>query len=402
MSLPFPILERELPHTGKGFHPIIETDRESLYIRRAFRINEKWYDLRIWRLNEEKRPMRITEKTHFPTHTIIAAQHLAKEIFGNHFDDPTSTRMWYSDVGDHPSCLWENPLLPDDALGKSDNLCISAPNHPLIKQMEQLHHLFFHDTGTIVTTDPAAIITPREISLEEYPPKPKEEPPTSPVRKKRKKSGPLPKHIKEHLPLSLTKNTNGADPVVEPTSGGIDALPKRGKTPSKQPITAEEHLDNLHDAFRVASKTFQTKEGSLFKGISYLDLEKYAQDRNKKQKDELEKIYQAYLRVLRDPKATGDTNAEEMKKWLKHHYKAALKEYEKLEVTWRLNKEGREKFVDWCQYYAAKAIAGFILAEGQSIDALVAELQTTDTATPVKSEGSRLRRLVQKIPFLWK
>jgi hypothetical protein len=361
LTLPPSAYESHFPGSGRGLHPVIDTDGECLILRRV-KIGTEYYDIRIWRFDAKDALIRLSKDSSFLKEVMVDVQTLVMKLFEDNFEDITEKRVWYSDKDPRaPVCHVEQKSLPKSNPNKFQKLD-AVDNPEVVQTMASIHSLFFNAVRTVVSADPNPqnlVLRPNVVSKEE------EGAPasTSAIDPSIRISTGIPDHIKVNIPPALIDEETSTD-ATPPATG---APPVTGA-----PIpTAKEHVHTLQEALDAASEEYLGPD--FLDNVTYQQLESFA--RNKTADPTLKKAYEAYKAVLKDPEATGADN-DAMRRWLKHHYLAAHTRYQMLKSVWEKDKKPND-FDQWCQYYAAKAIAGFIYVESQSIDKLVDFLKGT-------------------------
>lgn len=389
--LPPELFDRHFPGSGNGQYPVIETDGECLIFRRAVKINGKNYDVKIWRfapgIDGRKELIHLYKDSGFLRETMVEVQRLANELFKDNFHPPTDARIWYDDTNPTaPLCQKETISLPESDEGKY-TVIGSEHDEKIIPTMQAIHHLFFHNITTVLTTEADSHLFPKVVPKDQIPPVDKAES-AAPVKKKakKKKTSDIPENIKIHLPPPFVAAAPSANPS-DTTSTGTQSVTEEG---AEHVATLQEELDATSAKYTGAN---------FLTGITHTQLAEYARlkpDNNPK----LKKAYEVYREVLVNPAVQG-ADQDAMREWLRQHYITAYKRFHnhlKPVFDADTNKQGKD-FDQWCKYYAARAVAGFLLVDGQPIKQLEEWLMAraillepaaaTETVTPkVKSKWS--------------
>lgn len=367
--LPPELFDRQFPGSGKGQYPVIETDGECLIFRRAVKLNGKDYDVKIWRFDAQKDLIRLNKDSGFLRETMVEVQKLANELFKDNFQNPTDARIWYDDTNPAaPVCQKETISLPDSDDSKYTNM---HPDHQqVIQTMQAIHHLFFHNITTVLTTEADTHIFPKEVPKDPIP-RVDEAESAAPVKTKakKKKTSDIPENIRIHLPPPFVAAAPSANPS-DTTSTGTQSVTPEG---ADHVATLQEELDAT--SARYAGADF-------LKGITHTELADYARLKTG-DNPKLQKAYDVYREVLVNPAASGADN-DAMRAWLREHYITAYKRFHNhLQHVFNAdtNKQGRD-FDQWCKYYAARAVAGFLLVDKQPIK----QLEELLMATPIPAE----------------
>lgn len=343
-------IRRHFPAAGEGGNFRIDTDSNCLIIRRVL-INGKPYDIRVWRYDADLKLIKVSEQSLFSRQTIYTVQNLARDIFQNYIgSNPEQTKLFYSDLNPKAPKCWQENLAAETEEEKFDALIEtredgSVKKHPIVPLLAEIHNQF-KDMGNSYSFGPdasAVLLSPMLVPEEkELLPFKKEEP------------APALKHEAETETLPIPPTQIG-QPVVTNTDAA---------TETQENDLSETFTDALDRASQTAPRT------NPFKEISYLDLSKYSTE--KRGDEKLGHAYQVYTNLLKSG-SEEDAELKAMKEWLHHHYLAMYKECEKLKDLWQAS-EQTKTFEEWCKYYAASTLLGFIRVEKQSIDRLRDEL----------------------------
>ncbi len=358
--LPPETFDRHFPGSGNGQYPVIETDGECLIFRRAVKINGKNYDVKIWRFDAQKDLIRLNKDSGFLRDTLVEVQKLANGLFKDNFQNPTDARIWYDDTNPaSPVCQKETISLPDSDDSKYTNM---HPDHQqVIDTMQAIHHLFFHNITTVLTTEADTHLFPKEVPKDPIPAVDESEATAPAKKRKKKKATEIPENIRIHLPPPFV----AAVPSSGTTSTGTQSVTSEG---ADHVATLQEELDAT--SAKYAGANFLT-------GITHTELADYARLKvgdNPK----LPRAYEVYREVLVNPGAAG-ADQDAMREWLRQHYITAYKRFHnhlKPVFDADTNKQGKD-FDQWCKYYAARAVAGFLLVDKQPIKQLEDLLMTT-------------------------
>lgn len=355
-SLPPALLKKHFPGAGSSTTYPIETDGESLIIKNVLFDNGKRYDVWIKRFDANRRPIFLNEQTKMLKHTIEEVALLAKEMFSKpYFDEPpvNATAILYGNIGPEEACYQNDLSLPD---GDEHKFC-SLSDEPIAGLAREIHNALFKiKSGVSLDPNESLLISPTRAKKQESPPVPSSEKPAEKPSTPEKKEE-LSPSIQKQLPTALKEAKPQPTPAV--------------KTSPPTSPTAKQHVEELNQTLQKAPSP------EFFKGLTHRSLSDYSLTRDKQQDEKLEPAYQTFLQVLEKPSEKGDEKAEQMKKWLRDLYLSAYQQHTKLKEVFEKDREGFSDFHNWCTYYAAKAIAGFVLTP-KPIEALVAELQKTE------------------------
>jgi hypothetical protein len=337
-SIPQSVVASHFPNAGKEATPKIDTDGECLIIRRVL-IKGKPYDIRIWREDENNAPIPVNEQSSFSEKTIRDVKAIAQQMFeqcSKFPQEPARFHFKYRQAPQKGVCWVQDLKYPQN------KPIIMRQNH-IAEGMLRIHHKFFNTQVTAWSSDPneKLILVPNKVQKETV---------YSPSAKDKKEM-----------------------PAPTPTQAA--------SPPPQSASSAKKRYEDLDipETMKKASQDFGNTGGTFLENVSLTDLRNYANSSNRSNSN-LKKVYEIYEQIVVDPNKTGN-EYQLMRDWLRHHQKAAYEQYLKLYTIYQKDSEGRT-FEDWCQYYAAKAVAGFIQVN-KSIDPLVQMLQTPEI-DPVK------------------
>jgi hypothetical protein len=421
--LPSTLLQQHIPISGRGVHPLIETDGMSLIIRNVKLDDGKHYDIRIWRYDDQGREIMIDGSTSFLKTTIVRAQELAKTIFSKkNFEKLTDAKVWFSDINPgQPSCLIESL--------KNRKYTELIPDHEdreIVGQAAELHQLFFHQIVTGWSSNPNEDLTirPKVIPEEEILPQMDEVDQKPSLDKRRRKKdkdySPLPDRLLDLLPKTLNKGESKATsflqdpkevtpqklpsaPPEEIDSKRNDSLPHEIRSPESLP-TPEKHLETLDEALVEAAKDDAEISPTFLQGITYPDLAAYSSNIHFGD-PKFERAYKAFCKVRENPNliSTADSDYVDMKNWLKQMYFAAYEQYVKLEDAFIRDESSRYMSIqEWAKHYAAKAIAGYIRDDKHRVEDLEKMLESTPIpGEDLSVESQKTRVQPKRSWFSW-
>lgn len=337
----------QLPSDSGIARPIIaKTDGKSLILKGVLFQNGKRYDIRIWRWDAEGNEINLDQNTQFSGPALAQIQNLAKEVFG-HFRDPALSKIYYRD----------NPeMCHVETASKVQE--VTSSHSGIVSGVRRIQELLIPHARMDWSSDPQSrlviqpeLLTDQEIAAMEKEEEEQEEgaPPKAP------QANPAP------TPTPLAPSAPPQNPP--PTAPAPASQPKQLKTKREPDLRA----------LNQASQSYQS-QNSFLKDVTYEALRNYASQVSKSPADKLYKPYQAFLQVAKKPDS-NDAEAEEMKRWLEHHYwhefqaRLSDKDFQ----NYFLNNGGKD-FVSFCKRTAADAVVSYIPTQNIDLESIISYL----------------------------